>query len=80
LPCPSFSADRQAADENTPVCFILSSGNAHDAPEGRIPMETLGKQHTLKPLVMNRTYEDDLTQYTARTLKFIPIVPPKKAV
>jgi transposase len=65
-------------NERRPVEFILSPGNAHDAPQGRLLMETMGKQERLIPLLMDRAYEDDLTRYTAQTLNFIPVVPPKK--
>ena len=40
-------------------------------------METVGKQHETKPLVMDRAFEDDFTRYIAQTLGFIPVVPPK---
>ena len=59
------------------ITFILSSGNCHDAPQGRILLETVGKQKQVKYLVMDRGYEDDYTRYIAQTLGFFPIVPPK---
>ena len=67
-----------AADDKTAVEFILSKGSAHDAPQGRLLMETLGKQKATKPIVMDKAYEDDYTQYIAQMLKFEPVVPPKK--
>jgi len=67
-----------SASDKISVNFILSKGNAHDAPQGRLLMETLGKQKATKPLVMDRAYEDDYTRYIAQTLKFEPVVPPKK--
>ena len=57
--------------------LVLSAGRCHDAPQGRIPMETAGKQDEAIPLLMDRAYEDDLTRFTAQMLKFGPIVPPK---
>jgi len=57
--------------------FILSPGNSHDAPQGRLLMETVGKQKDIKPIIMDRAYEDDLTRYIAQTLGFHPVVPPK---
>ena len=66
-----------AADEKTAVDFILSAGQLHDAPQGRILLETVGKQKILTPLLMDRAYEDDNTRYTAQMLKFDPVVPPK---
>jgi transposase len=55
----------------------LSAGQAHDAPEGRILMETVGKQNEVVPLLMDKAYEDDITRLVAQMLKFEPIVPPK---
>ena len=67
-----------AANERHAIDFILSGGNRHDAPQGRILMETVGKLKSYTPLIMDRAYEDDLTRYTAQTLNFEPVVPPKK--
>jgi transposase len=66
-----------AASAKTATQFILSGGQAHDAPQGRILMETVGKQSERIPLIMDRAYEDFETRLTAWTLKFDPIVPPK---
>ena len=57
--------------------FILSPGNSHDAPLGRLLMETVGRQKEIKPIVFDRAYEDDHTRYIAQTLGFSPVVPPK---
>ena len=65
------------ADERTAVEITLSAGQLHDAPQGRILMETVGKQDTVIPIIMDRAYEDDQTRYIAQTLKFEPVVPPK---
>jgi transposase len=67
-----------AVDEKTAVEFILSSGNSHDAPQGRLLMDTVGKLKITTALLMDRAYEDDFTRYIAQTLKFNPVVPPKK--
>jgi len=66
-----------AASARVAVDFILSAGQLHDAPQGRILMDTVGKQKTVTPLIMDRGYEDDYTRFTAQMLKFDPIVPPK---
>ena len=66
-----------AADDKSVVEFTLSAGQCHDAPQGRILMETVGKQDTVIPLIMDKAYEDDFTRYIAQTLKFEPVVPPK---
>ena len=55
--------------------FTLSGGQAHDAPQGRILMDTIDKQKRDVPLVMDRGYEDDYTRCIAQTLNFQPIVP-----
>ena len=62
---------------NKCIDFILSEGQVHDAPQGRLLMETVGKQKNVLPLLMDRAYEDDFTRYIAQSLKFEPIVPPK---
>jgi len=66
-----------AANARSAVEFILSPGQDHDAPQGRLLMETVGKQKSRIPLLMDRAYEDDLTRYIAQTLNFVPVVPPK---
>ena len=66
-----------AASARTAVDFILSAGQLHDAPQGRLLMETVGKQKKTIPLLMDRAYEDDYTRYIAQMLKFDPVVPPK---
>ena len=65
------------ANAESLVELTLSAGQAHDAPEGRVLMETVGKQSEVIPLLMDRAYEDDLTRFTAQMLKFEPVVPPK---
>ncbi len=77
-----------AADARTAVAFTLSSGNAHDAPEGRkllsaLDPNTLDDLNTLeKPadnpaMIMDRAYEDDATLQLVLDLGFVPVVPPK---
>jgi transposase len=66
------------ANEKQAVDFILSQGQCHDAPQGRLLMETVDKPDDYIPLAMDRAYEDDLTRYTAQILNFRPVVPPKK--
>ena len=66
-----------AANAKTAVEFILSAGQLHDAPQGRLLMETVGKQKIVTPLIMDRAYEDKYTWYIAQMLKFKPVVPPK---
>ena len=56
----------------------LSSGSSHDAPEGRISIETIGETFAGVPLLMDRAYEGDETRALAASLGHEPIVPPKK--
>ena len=56
-----------SANEKTAVEFTLSGGQFHDAPQGRILMETVGKREEAVPLVMDKAYEDDHTRYIAQT-------------
>jgi hypothetical protein len=70
--------------ERTAVEFTLSGGNAHDAPQGRLLLETIGtrkykRNYQLMPLLVDRVYEDDYTQYIARRLYFEPVVPEEKS-
>ena len=67
-----------AANAMKVIDFILSPGQSHDAPQGRVLLETVGKQKGVTPLLMDRAYEDDFTRYIAQTLGFSPVVPPKK--
>ena len=66
-----------AANARTAVDFILSAGQLHDAPQGRILMDTVGTQKIVTPLIMDKAYEDAYTRYTAQLLRFDPIVPPR---
>ena len=59
------------------MALILSAGQCHDAPQGRILLETVGKQETHTPLIMDKAYADDETMLVAQLLKFEPVVPPK---
>jgi transposase len=68
-----------AADARTAITFALSPGNAHDAPEGRKLLKSLGKVPWPLHLVMDRAYEGDETRQLALDLGFSPVVPPKKS-
>jgi transposase len=66
-----------AGNDRLAIEFTISTGNQHDAPEGRLLLETIGKNRETIYLIMDRAYQDDYTQYTASMLKFHPVVPPK---
>jgi len=67
-----------AGNDRLAIEFTLSPGNCHDAPEGRLLLETIGKNRETVYLIMDRAYQDDYTQYIASMLKFNPVVPPKR--
>ncbi|MDO9131917.1 IS5 family transposase [Hydrogenophaga sp.] len=67
-----------AADARTAVTFSLSPGQAHDAPEGRRLLSSLGPTSRPVQLVMDRAYEGNETRQLALDLGFIPVVPPMK--
>jgi len=66
-----------SVDTKSCVDFTISSGNAHDAPQGRILLDTVGRQRYIVPLLMDKGYADNRTRYIAQTLGFEPVTPPK---
>jgi len=66
-----------AANARTAITFSLSPGQAHDAPEGRKLLASLGGPKRRLHLIMDRAYEGDETRQLALDLGFIPVVPPK---
>ena len=67
-----------AADARTAITFALSPGQAHDAPEGRKLLQSLGAMPRPIHLLMDRAYEGDETRQLALDLGFLPVVPPKQ--
>ena len=66
-----------AANDKVAVGFLLSSGEAGDAPKGRELLETLGHTEETIALLMDRAYEGDETRALAVSLGYNPVVPPK---
>ena len=66
-----------AANDKVALGFLLSSGEAGDAPKGRELLEQMGHQDTLIALLMDRAYEGDETRVLAISLGYNPVVPPK---
>jgi transposase len=66
-----------AADARTAITFSLSSGNDHDAPQGRLLLEELGPMPEGLPLLMDRAYEGDETRQLVLKPGMVPVVPPK---
>jgi len=55
----------------------LSPGHAHDAPEGKQLLLSLGPVDSPTYLLMDRAYEGDQMRQLALDLGYIPVVPPK---
>ena len=67
-----------AANDKVAIGFLLSSGEAGDAPKGRELLEKLGHTEKTIALLMDRAYEGDETRALAISLGYNPVVPPKK--
>ena len=67
-----------AASDTVIAGFLLSCGNESDANAGRLLLETLDPRETAVDLAMDRAYSDNLTRMTAWSLRYNPIVPPKR--
>lgn len=66
------------ASDRSVVNFSLSSGSAHDAPEGRSLLDSTERLEEQVYILMDRAYEGDDTRAKAVEKGFIPVVPPKK--
>jgi len=66
-----------AANDKVAVGFLLSSGEAGDAPKGRELLKNLGHTKETIALLMDRAYEGDETRALAVSLGYNPVVPPK---
>jgi transposase len=60
------------------VAFKRSRGNVPDAVEGRLLLETIGKQEYTVNRLMDRAYEAERTGLRAGELGFNPVVPVKR--
>lgn len=65
------------ASDRSVVDFILSPGNAHDAPQGILLLDQIKRQKEQKYMLMDRAYEGDEIRAKVEELGFIPVVPPK---
>lgn len=74
-----------AASDRVAIAFHLSGGQCHDAPQGRLLLESTKLEKLLKPdqsvnkihLAMDRGYEDNETRKLVADKGFEPLVPPK---
>jgi transposase len=57
--------------------FILSGGKSHDAPFGRLLLDTVGKREKTVSLLMDEAYGDFKIRFTAWDLRFRVVVPPR---
>lgn len=61
------------------MTFALSPGEAHDAPNGRALLSSLGKPAWSMHLVMDKAYEGEQKRQLALDLGFTPVVAPKSS-
>jgi transposase len=71
------------ADNQLAIGFILSGGEASDASNGRLLLDTIGRMKDPDEegplfLLMDRAYEDGETRMRAFEWGYSPVVPPKK--
>jgi transposase len=57
--------------------FSLPGGGEHDAPAGRLLLETIGKLAASVYLLMDKAYAGWKARRAAWPLRFNPVVPPK---
>jgi transposase len=67
-----------AADARTAIAFVLSPGNARDAPESHEMLRDLGSFSGM-PVIMNRACEGDETRRLLLSFDMVPVVPPRSS-
>lgn len=67
-----------SADDKVIVEMHLSGGNCHDAPQGRVSIETIGERFEGVPILMDRAYEGNKTRELCLVYGYKSVVPPKK--
>ena len=65
------------SSDRSVVTFSLTPGNAHDAPESLVLLDSMDNSHGAA-LLMDRTYEGIDVRIKAIEKGFVPVVPPKK--
>ena len=66
------------ASDRSVVAFSLSGGNAHDAPEGELLLDSMTRMPEHIYILMDRAYEGDKLRAKAIEKGYVPVVPPKK--
>ena len=64
-----------SASARQAMIFRLSGGQAHDAPEDRVLLESWGRSVANAPMAMDRACEGDKTRGLMETLGMTPVVP-----
>lgn len=65
-------------DSVRPYLFSLSPGQVSDSKAGMELLLFAGNVEQGTPLLMDRAYEGDRFRDTARDLRYLPVVPPKR--
>lgn len=65
------------ASDRSVVGFSLSGGDAHDAPQGELLLDSIIRDNEQLYLLMDKAYEGDAMRQKAIEKGLIPIVPPK---
>lgn len=66
------------ANETTPVAIMLSAGDRHDGPQGRILLDEIGTLFAGSRVLMDRAYEGAETRAQVISQGMSHVVPPKK--
>mgnify|MGYP001251402094 CR=1 FL=1 len=66
------------ASDCSVVAFSLSPGNAHDAPEGELLLDSVERLPEQIFILMDKAYEGDKMRDKAVEKGFTPVVPPKQ--
>ena len=66
------------ASDCSVVAFSLSSGNAHDAPEGELLLDGIERLPEQVFILIDKAYEGDKMRNKAVEKGFVPVVPPKQ--
>jgi len=66
------------ASDRSVVAFSLSGGQAHDAPQGWLLVDSIERESEQAYMLMDRAYEGSRMRAKVIEKGYIPVVPPKK--
>ena len=66
------------ASDRSVIAFSLSAGNAHDAPEGELLVDSIDRSAEQIYMIMDKAYEGEKMRVKVIEKGFIPVVPPKE--